>query len=430
MNDIIYNLRDPLIYGLFKYLSLRDFLNCMQIKFFNSILDCDKFWDKRINIDFINVLSDPIRKFFIISNIQSKKDIYKICYNTYMIFKHGISYRLSSKGNTEHKSIFSFEELYNLEKFEVTGYVNTYNLKYERCNTVLYNLVNLKQLTIENVRLLDIPSSIGNLKNLNEFELCWCENITFPDEFWGLTNLTSLKLFATQLGKLPDGIANLTNLETLNIDHNGLIDITPITNLKKLKHLSMLCNKLTIIPEEFNSLINLEYLNIMHNEIVDILPICSSTKLNHLDVGQNKIKNLPNSFNNLKSLNKLHMNTNKLKSFKNLCGCENLEMLFLDNNEIKSVPKEIMKLDKLKKIFLYGNHITKITKEWIIKGKNFELIPKLDFRNNKITDLTPLMKYSKHLSDIKEINLINNPIEQDWNLPVGFKKYVKAKLIF
>ena len=61
-------------------------------------------------------------------------------------------------------------------------------------------------------------------------------------------------------------LAQLTKLEKLDLDYNGIVDISPLTGLTQLKELSL-----------------------GRNEIVDISPLTGLTQLSMLDLGDNKI---------------------------------------------------------------------------------------------------------------------------------------------
>ena len=91
----------------------------------------------------------------------------------------------------DRKKIFNIKKLYIL------------NLEIEYIPTEVFKLTNLKKLIIGDrplTYLKKLPKEIGNLVNLEEFEV-YIDNIDFPG-----VNCTGLK-------KLPDEIYNLTKLK-------------------------------------------------------------------------------------------------------------------------------------------------------------------------------------------------------------------------
>src|SRR5258708_7088614 len=90
--------------------------------------------------------------------------------------------------------------------------------------------------------------------------------LQLPSEIWQLTNLQGLYLTNNQLSQLPAEIGQLTNLQRLYLNNNQLsqlpIEIGQLTNLESL-HLSN--NGLSQLPAEIGQLTNLEWLRLDNN---------------------------------------------------------------------------------------------------------------------------------------------------------------------
>ncbi len=163
-----------------------------------------------------------------------------------------------------------------------------------------------------------LPSSIGNLKHLEE-----------------------LYMTENRLGNLPESIGNLISLKKLNLSDNHLIEL----------------------PNEIGNLTNLKELHLDHN-IIQFLPD-SITKLRNLEIlsiWDNQLRDLPKNMNNLDSLKVLGLSFNQLEEFPNLLpGFKNLEILDLSNNTIKIIPETIWNLKSLKVLWLNNNPINIIS---------------------------------------------------------------------
>ena len=151
----------------------------------------------------------------------------------------------------------------------------------------------LKRLDLSNnglkkfpAKLCDLDLSILNLTN-NELD----EN-DFPLEAEKYQNMIELVLDKNSFKHLPKVIGKLKNLERLSLQHNSLVDLKYIHQLKKLKFLILDSNNLTQLEEKMIRLQNLEILHLRHNFIVDL-------DVNIMKSNMNMLKQLDLSFNKL-----------------------------------------------------------------------------------------------------------------------------------
>jgi len=123
-------------------------------------------------------------------------------------------------------------------------------------------LANLKHLTTlelisSNIEAnKGIPSSIGNLTNLN--------TLILSHNYYSFTDTS-----------IPESIGNLVNLVKLDLSHNYLKGQLPssICNLTKLKYLDLSGNDINgSFPKNCEKLVNLEYLNLKENDITGTVP--------------------------------------------------------------------------------------------------------------------------------------------------------------
>ena len=168
------------------------------------------------------------------------------------------------------------------------------------------------------------------------------------------------------------------NIIGLNLNLLGISYISPLKELKKLKHLNL--NYSTI--SDFSSLKDLK-------------------NLTHLYLGCNQISDI-SSLKNLKDLTRLHLNYNHISDISSLKELKNLTQLYLEGNQILDIAP-LKDLKNLTELNLHRNQISDIS--FI---KDFENFNGLDLTNNEISELPVEVLNSK--GDL--INIIGeNPIK-------------------
>jgi len=133
----------------------------------------------------------------------------------------------------------------------------------------VFDLEDLKELTIIGEGITEIPPQIGQLKNLEELTIMTSNVKHLPDEVFELTKLKSLKL---RLGieTLSPKISNLTNLYSIDLSFCQLKELPDeLGDLRKLHTLIFAHTPLTKLPSTFFGLENLIFLDISNcREIV------------------------------------------------------------------------------------------------------------------------------------------------------------------
>ena len=153
-------------------------------------------------------------------------------------------------------------------------------------NTLFDSNDRITKLIIKNIDIAILPSSIGNMTELNNLTIRGTQIAEIPNEIEGLTKLTKLKLYNNKITTLPSGIGNLSLLRQLHIQDNKLTEIPDeIWNLTNLTNIKLSSNDLTMIPSDIQNLINLQVLYLSDNHIMEIpLEISNLSNLKKLYV--------------------------------------------------------------------------------------------------------------------------------------------------
>jgi internalin A len=254
-----------------------------------------------------------------------------------------------------------------------------------------------------------------------------------PEDVAELTSLDARYKFIDRL----DGIEKIVNLEELKLSQNSSIEISPISELYKLKKLELRMimegDESPILLSDISplgGLINLEELDIGQNRIEDIralkdlvkmrrlkldrnyvisdiMVITGMTELTYLELENNKIEKL-DYMESLKKLKYVNISNNKLMDIQPLSQLVGLNSLYLDDNKLDNIEP----LSKFRDLASLGLDNTGVAD--IGPLKSLEGIRELGLFGNNIVDVGPLVENSGIGKD-DVIYIWRNPI--DWNSP-------------
>lgn len=156
------------------------------------------------------------------------------------------------------------------------------------------------------------------------------------------------------------GIENLTNLRTLDLNYNNISDISGLKNLTNLHTLNLGNNKIIDISS-LKGLSNLDILNLQNNKVNDLSPLQGITNLYTLSLDDNQISDIT-PLSNLKNLNSLTLNDNQISDVTPLNNLTNLTTLYLDSNQISNVTP-LNNLANLTTLYLYYNPLNDANKK-------------------------------------------------------------------
>ncbi|KAI1294987.1 Leucine-rich repeat protein soc-2 -like protein [Halotydeus destructor] len=262
----------------------------------------------------------------------------------------------------------------------------------------VFQLTNLKQLTVTGNKLSSLNPLIVHLVRLEVFHADENQLRELPDSFCGLTHLRELRIQSNKLKRLPDKVGDLRQLKSIKMDENLLEELPDsFGNLSQLEKCDAAYNKFKRLPETFGSLDSLRFLDLSYNR--------------HLE-------SLPSSFEQLPSLEIFDISCNALAVLPDqLCSAPKLTRLSLDNNLLTAVPDWFGQLENVEELTLRSNyvrgnqlhpdfgHVCKKLKKFDISGNLFDKLP----------------DSFSHLQSIEDIDM-GSPLfepERKKNLPNG-----------
>lgn len=281
----------------------------------------------------------------------------------------------------------------------------------------LRKLRKLIRLDLSGNRFVSLPSEIWELKNLSELNISGnCLDQLSPN-IAKFSNLTFLDVSGNQLTTLPDEIGQLSNLRHLELGGfnagNRLTQLSPqVGRLDMLNILSLGGNRLKKVPEELWQLTNLTHLDLGGNQISEISPEISRLRsLETLDLSGNELRSLPAEFGQLVNLKKLILGGfyagNMLRDLpEELGNLSKLEYLVLGGNQFVEFPPDVLRLSSLRYLDFGGNQLA--TLPWEIGQLNN--LTDLNLADNLLYSLPDSID---RLLRLNRLNLSRNRLH-DW----------------
>ena len=200
------------------------------------------------------------------------------------------------------------------------------------------------------------------------------------------------------------GIENCYNLTRLDLGHQQIIDISPLSQLTKLSYLNLTQNYSITDISSLSELRELKTLLIDDNKITDISPLKNLIKLVYLVLMDNPIEDI-SVVANLKNLAVLYFDSAPFEDISALAELTNLQRLWLSKCDIMDI-SPVQNLTNLQLLYLKHNYITDLSPlEGLINIERFYL------EDNLITDILPLV-YNPGLDEGDLLELGNNPLSE------------------
>lgn len=86
----------------------------------------------------------------------------------------------------------------------------------------LFNLTNLKTLSISGTNITEIPKEISKLKNLERLSFSGNKLSSLPEEIYKMENLKYVDFDNNEFSEFPDKLLNLKNLESISFNYNKI----------------------------------------------------------------------------------------------------------------------------------------------------------------------------------------------------------------
>lgn len=163
------------------------------------------------------------------------------------------------------------------------------------CTIERRNINRIQNLFIYNLGISQLPSEIGQCKNLTYLNLKGNRLTNLPDSLCDLENLCQLDATHNKIKKLPNGMERLTALVTLNLQNNRLKSLHDgVGRIRNLCKLNLEDNRLKDLPESFSEMQWLEVLNLSGNHLSSIPGFLGITlKFDWLFLSRNPVAEQP-----------------------------------------------------------------------------------------------------------------------------------------
>jgi len=152
-------------------------------------------------------------------------------------------------------------------------------------------------LVLKHHALSTLPSDLTSISStLTTLDLSYNCFVMVPDVVCELLQLKELFMNNNQLSQLPDRISSLVNLQVLHVQHNKLTSLPDeLHHLKNLNTLLLANNKLEQLPATITDLDKLELLHIANNKIKELPEddLSCMVSLKQLNIANNEVKMLP-----------------------------------------------------------------------------------------------------------------------------------------
>ncbi|MGO5165469.1 MULTISPECIES: TIR domain-containing protein [unclassified Candidatus Paralachnospira] len=316
--------------------------------------------------------------------------------------------------------------LSSMKKLEAV-YLTDCTLDDEAAAAIGTNAEGLRILCMENCTGVENYQFLSALEKLENLRI---KNCGLTDSQFSAIDLSRLsELDTVDLSGNADltNLSNLTNLAgslyRLNVSQTGVSDFTPLSDCTSLEYLTANELGLGSLENLVGAVPSLSDLAAEQNEITDLSPLYALPGLRGLDVSGNQITDLA-PLSGMEELVNLKADDNQLTSLEALVSCKSLQTISVSRNQLETLSglEQALRLTSLKadenKIFelngienctllstvsIDGNAVADLS----VLAKSREKLTYLSFRDNLVTDLSPLTD----MSSLKKLKFDRNYVE-------------------
>lgn len=190
------------------------------------------------------------------------------------------------------------------ERYEDDTEVNLADRGIDSFNKVnyIFNLSNIRVLTLSHNKIKSIPNEIDKLYNLERLNFFNNFVSELPSSLCSLSKLRYLNAGMNNLHSLPPGMHHLQLLEVLDLSYNFLDENSFPHNFftfENLKALYLSDNELEIVPAEIRGLSSLQILTLRDNNLISLpAEIGLLHRLRELLIQNNRLRMLPSELSN------------------------------------------------------------------------------------------------------------------------------------
>lgn len=217
----------------------------------------------------------------------------------------------------------------------------------------------LRELTIREANLADVPAELGSLAHLEDLELSL--GVVADPEAMGATlaRLPALRaLELTPVGgrtkqkglrRIPASLLRAASLTKLRIPWS--LDELPrnLGQLRSLRVLEIPRGSLKALPDDIGGLGALEELDMSGHDVVTLPASLGELRsLKKLNASVGRLEKLPDSLFLLPALHEVCVNNNRLRALPETLGhCRSLRSLDIERNPLEALPASFGKLTEL-----------------------------------------------------------------------------------
>ncbi|MFC1731536.1 leucine-rich repeat domain-containing protein [candidate division KSB1 bacterium] len=200
------------------------------------------------------------------------------------------------------------------------------------------------------------------------------------------------------------GLEYCVNLEYLSAGHERVVDLSPLTNLTKLKELSLTQHHTFSDISPLAGMTEMRELDLDGNLITDISPLAGMTKLEYLRLDYSPVADI-SALANMIELREVYFIAGTFADISPISGLENLEILQAFDCKIEDIPL-LDNLVNLIHLRLLHNNITDIS-----SLKNVISLKAVELGYNQIEDILPLVENSG-IGNGDYVDLSGNPLNE------------------